>query len=67
VARTEKQIEWMSKNAKDEEAVASLQKVKQRIEMMNEGRQRVVTTYKVNLDKLKADRELQRKKAKLDK
>ena len=64
IARTEQQIEWMSKNAKDEEAIASLQKVKQRIEMMNDGRQRVVTTYKVNLDKLKADRELQRKQAK---
>ncbi|MBK8266688.1 MAG: VWA domain-containing protein [Nannocystis sp.] len=67
IARTEQQVAWMSKNAKDEEASASLQKVKTRIEAMRDGRQRVVTTYKVNLDKLRSDAEMQRKKAKLAK
>jgi len=67
IARTEKQIEWMSQNAKDEEAIASLQKVKTRIETMQGGRQRVVATYQVNLEKLKSDAEQQRKKAKIAK
>ena len=64
IARTEREIETMSGYSDGEEAIATLQKVKARIELTMEGRKRVVTTYKVNLDAIKSDSDAQRKRSK---
>jgi hypothetical protein len=63
VARTEREIEFMSRYSGGEEAIATLEKIKTRIEQTQEGRQRVVTTYKVDVDTIRAEQEKLRKKA----
>ncbi len=63
IARTEREIEFMSRYSGGEEAIATLEKVKARIEQTMEGRNRVVTTYKVNLDVIKAESDPLRAKA----
>ncbi len=64
IARTEREIEFMSDHSGGDEAIATLEKVKARIELTMEGRKRVITTYKVNLDAIKSDSNTQRKRSK---
>lgn len=64
IARTEREIEFMSDHSGGDEAIATLEKVKARIELTMEGRKRVITTYKVNLDAIKSDSNAQRKQSK---
>jgi len=63
IARTEREIEFMSRYSGGQEAIATLEKVKARIEQTMEGRNRVVTTYKVNIEAIKAESDPIRKKA----
>ncbi len=63
IARTEREIEFMSRYSGGQEAIATLEKVKARIEQTMEGRNRVVTTYKVNIDAIKAESDARRERA----
>lgn len=53
IARTEQEIEAMSRRAGGEEVVASLQKIKGRSEQMRDGRLRVITEYRPKLEALR--------------
>jgi len=53
IARTEQEIEVMSRRAGGEEVVASLQKIKGRSEQMRDGRLRVITEYRPKLEALR--------------
>lgn len=63
IARTEEEIERMASTTGADDQVASLGKIKARIETMRDGRKRVVTTYKVKLAEMKKTSEAGRKKA----
>ena len=53
IARTEQEIEAMTKRARGEEVVASLKKIKARTEQMRDGRLRVITEYKPRIEELR--------------
>lgn len=53
IARTEQEIEAMSRRANGEEVIANLQKIKARTEQMRDGRARVITEYKPKLEALR--------------
>lgn len=53
IARTEQEIEAMSRRANGEEVIASLNKIKSRTEQMRDGRTRVITEYKPKLEALR--------------
>lgn len=53
IARTEQEIEAMSRRAHGEEVVAELQRIKGRSEQMRDGRLRVITEYRPRLEALR--------------
>lgn len=63
IARTEKEIEAMAKRESGGgRYTADLEKIKARTELTQDGRNRVVTTYKVKLDEMRAASEKRRPK-----
>jgi len=67
IARTEREIEAMAaRESGGGKVTADLQKIKARTETTRDGRNRVVTTYRVKLDEYRKVREKQRPKAQGD-
>lgn len=63
IVRTEKEIEAMTRRGSDgEKYAADLWRIRHRTETMRDGRQRVVTTYKVKLDEIRKATQKQRPK-----
>jgi hypothetical protein len=53
IARTEQEIEAMTRRARGEAVVADLKKIKSRTELMRDGRLRVITEYKPRIEELR--------------
>ncbi len=54
IERTEREIEAMARNARGQEVVAELKKIKTRTEQLRDGRLRVITEYEPRLEALRA-------------